>query len=426
MTGAGGFPFHPLANLFPLIEGAEFDALVASVRDSGQRDDCMLHEGMILDGRNRARACDAAKIACRFSNLPASQDALRYVIDKNLMRRHLNESQRAFVAAKIANMGQGRPAAEKPANLRVKQADAAKLLNVSERSVQSANVVRERGTPDLQRAVETGKIAVSEAAKAAVLSEDKQAEVAKEAESGRANIVRSVIKKEARAARERTLGAKQCALPDAKFGFILADPEWDRTTRSPAGRDRHAEQHYPVSSDEIIAARDVASIAADDSICALWCTDPHRGVDVLRAWGFEPKSYFVWVKDIVELSVEECLAADLSHGRYFKAVGVAGTGFWNRDRDELLLIGTRGNPPCPAPGTQGESVWFAARPRDDENRIIHSAKPECSLLWIEAHFPNMPKIELNRRGAPRRAGLLGAMKRSKRHDRQAKQLLCVT
>ncbi len=84
-------------------------------------------------------------------------------------------------------------------------------------------------------------------------------------------------------------------------------------------------------------------------------------------------------------------------------VGLAGTGFWNRDRDEILLIGTRGNFVAPAMGTQPESVWFAARPRiDGASRGRHSAKPENAHLWIEQNWPSLPKIELNARG--KRAG----------------------
>ena len=34
-------------------------------------------------------------------------------------------------------------------------------------------------------------------------------------------------------------------------------------------------------------------------------------------------------------------------------------------------------------------------------RKEHSAKPEQFLELIEQYFPHLPKIELNRRGAPR-------------------------
>jgi N6-adenosine-specific RNA methylase IME4 len=59
-----------------------------------------------------------------------------------------------------------------------------------------------------------------------------------------------------------------------------------------------------------------------------------------------------------------------------------------------LLIGTRGKIPCPAPGTQWRSVIEAPIGK-------HSEKPECFLEMIEAYYPNLPKIELNRRGPAR-------------------------
>jgi hypothetical protein len=57
--------FHPLANVLPLIEGAEFEDLVADIRANGQRDDIVLLDGMVLDGRNRYRACVAAGVKPR-------------------------------------------------------------------------------------------------------------------------------------------------------------------------------------------------------------------------------------------------------------------------------------------------------------------------------------------------------------------------
>jgi ParB-like chromosome segregation protein Spo0J len=47
---------HPLADIFPLIERAEFESLVAYIQTNGLADKIGLHEGKILDGRKRHRA----------------------------------------------------------------------------------------------------------------------------------------------------------------------------------------------------------------------------------------------------------------------------------------------------------------------------------------------------------------------------------
>jgi ParB-like chromosome segregation protein Spo0J len=54
--------FHPLANILPLTEGAEFDRLVADIRERGLLNAITVHDGRILDGRNRERACHAASV----------------------------------------------------------------------------------------------------------------------------------------------------------------------------------------------------------------------------------------------------------------------------------------------------------------------------------------------------------------------------
>jgi N6-adenosine-specific RNA methylase IME4 len=69
-----------------------------------------------------------------------------------------------------------------------------------------------------------------------------------------------------------------------------------------------------------------------------------------------------------------------------------GTGFWFRIQHEILLVGTKGNVPAPAPGTQWPSVIKAPPGR-------HSEKPEIFYELIEAYFPTLPKIELNARRA---------------------------
>jgi hypothetical protein len=60
----------------------------------------------------------------------------------NLKRRHLNESQRAMIAAKLANMPHGGDRkSDQAANLPlVSQSAAAEMLNVSDRSIRSKRV----------------------------------------------------------------------------------------------------------------------------------------------------------------------------------------------------------------------------------------------------------------------------------------------
>ena len=180
--------------------------------------------------------------------------------------------------------------------------------------------------------------------------------------------VAAIAKRERRAEREVYLGAKQKALPSKRYGVILADPEWKFETWSENGMDRHAANHYSTSATEVIASRDVASIAADDCVLFLWATAPMlpQALQVMAAWGFEYKSQWIWDKQ------------------------VAGTGYWNRNRHELLLVGTRGNIPAPAPGQQWESI--IASPKGD-----HSEKPEWQYELIGELYPNLPKIELNAR-----------------------------
>ena len=91
--------YHPLAEIFPLIAGSKFDALVASVRKNGLVDPIILYEGRILDGRNRHLACVAAGVEPRFESY-VGEDLVGFVRAKNMMRRNLTPSQRANATAK--------------------------------------------------------------------------------------------------------------------------------------------------------------------------------------------------------------------------------------------------------------------------------------------------------------------------------------
>jgi len=165
--------FHPLANIFPPVEGPDFDELVADIREHGLHGPIVLHEGMILDGRNRLRACIAAGIEPTFTAY-TGDDPVAYVISLNLRRRHLDESQRAMVAAKLAKLRDGQRA-DLVEGLPIGRASA--LLNVGERTVARAREVQEHGAPELVSAVERGEVSVSAAADIATRPIGEQSEI---------------------------------------------------------------------------------------------------------------------------------------------------------------------------------------------------------------------------------------------------------
>src|SRR5215510_11156153 len=98
--------FHPLANMFPLLEGEEFDALVTDIETSGLCEAIWLYEDQILDERNRYRACQVLGHKCA-TRPYTGDDPLSFVLSMNLRRQHLDESQRAMIAARLATMRQG-------------------------------------------------------------------------------------------------------------------------------------------------------------------------------------------------------------------------------------------------------------------------------------------------------------------------------
>ena len=91
---SGKLQYHPLADLFPLLEGEAFDELVEDIRVHKVREPIWLYQGKILDGRNRYRAAIAAGVPCPTRTYEGG-DPVGFVISLNLKRRHLSGSQRA-------------------------------------------------------------------------------------------------------------------------------------------------------------------------------------------------------------------------------------------------------------------------------------------------------------------------------------------
>jgi N6-adenosine-specific RNA methylase IME4 len=351
--------FHPLANVFPLLQGAAFDGFTADIAAHGVREQITLYQGKILDGRNRYRASIVAGVPCPM-RIYDGDDPAGFVVSENLVRRHLGPSERAMVGARMVTLQWGQRADY--AEGQICTSAAAKLVGVSERSVKSARVVLEHGIAALQQAVDSGRIAVHEAASAARYSPDAQADFVA---SGKQFIVWDSNRRRIDAA--AALAATTHALPigQQRWPLILADPPWQYECPGGISANRRIENHYPTMTLDEICALEVGALAMDDCVLFLWITAPllYLAFRVLAAWGFEYKTNLAWDKEII------------------------GTGRFVRSQHEHLLLATRGNPPKPPTAVVPASVIR-------ERRREHSRKPESAYAIIEAMYPDLPKLEL--------------------------------
>jgi N6-adenosine-specific RNA methylase IME4 len=386
MPGHAPLKDHPMANLFPPLPASELAELADDIAANGQAETVKLHRGMILDGRNRYRACALKTLPVR-TELFVGDDraALNYVVSKNLKRRHMDESQRAMVAARLAKFKVGsnqhtREAAQicaptlpgveasEPVPI-VAQGEAAELLNVSRRSLQSAAAVQEKGAPELQQAVDEGRVAVSTAADLASLPQEQQREVAKLSEKEILEAAKKIRKEQNEKRRGERIGklaaisVGNSELPtERKFPVLYMDPP----TKFAAGdSDRSTENHYPTMTEEEIAKLPIGALATSDAVLFIWSTVPwlRKTMRLIEGWGFEYVSEFAWDK------------------------AALGMGFWNRSAHECLLIATRGKMPAPEPSLLRPSLYREARGK-------HSAKPKYFRDLITAYYPDLPKVEL--------------------------------
>jgi hypothetical protein len=180
------FEIHPVANIFPAMSDQAFRELVADIEANGQREPIWLDtEGRVIDGRHRVRACDLLEREV-LTETYEGDDPLGFAVSHNLHRNHYSESQRAMVAAKLANMGEGRPSQETASIEAVSQSRAAEQLNVSRSNVQRATKVIAEAEPEITQAVEQGRLAVSAAVTATEFPPEVQREIAAAPEPAKA------------------------------------------------------------------------------------------------------------------------------------------------------------------------------------------------------------------------------------------------
>ncbi len=198
----GGHRVHELALAFPAMSKEDFEGLKESIATSGLLEPITLYQGKILDGRHRYRACRELGITPTFMIWDGPGLPAEFVLAKNINRRHLNQSQRAMIAAKLSPGGKGRRS--KNARIQaISQDDAAKQLNVGRSSVQQARTIIDAGIPALVHAVDAKEIAVSAAAK-----------IAKEGKAAQLRLLEDARAKKGKSSRPRA--PKGAGTKDAK------------------------------------------------------------------------------------------------------------------------------------------------------------------------------------------------------------------
>ena len=154
-------PFHLEAEKYPLMSQTDFTALVGDIKEKGLSEDIeTLDDGdgpLILDGRNRYKACLEAGVTPRFRALSDNTDPVAHLISKNLMRRQYSKLERAIYAARMVTAEHGGDRKSKSSRQiggLITVAEAARRIGVSQRDVERSSFILDHSVPELITAID--------------------------------------------------------------------------------------------------------------------------------------------------------------------------------------------------------------------------------------------------------------------------------
>lgn len=169
-----------IKDLIPTLLAGELEQLEKNILRDGCRDPLVVwkEKGILLDGHNRLSICEKHGADYKVVGLPFDSWAAAevWVIENQIGKRNLSETQRAICAARLATLQDGQRASS--IDGAVTREEAAKRFNVSTGSLDRARAVLESGVPELIAACQRDEIAISVAAEIAELDEDIQKKLA--------------------------------------------------------------------------------------------------------------------------------------------------------------------------------------------------------------------------------------------------------
>jgi len=302
---------HRFCALVPAMSEEQYQALKADIAAWGLREAIVVHEGKILDGRHRYRACMELGIDPTLRPWDGQGLATDYVLSQNLHRRHLDKSQRAAVAVQAEAMREAERKAEErqeahghtapgrkktleeiiPQVNRAPQArdEVARQFGTNPRYVQDAKAIREEA-PELLKKVATGELTLPQA-KQELRRQQKRAEL-------RSKAKQSDNRKDKRAVWRIRRGGCLSILPGLaeKARLVFADPPYNIGIDYGDGpqADRLDDTEYMAWCEQWLAAcRDV--LTADGSLWVLIGDEyaAEYGV-LLKRLGLTIRSWIKW------------------------------------------------------------------------------------------------------------------------------------
>lgn len=157
---------HELCSLFPLLVGYDFECLKLDIKTNGQQEPIVLHDGKILDGMNRYRAC--LEVGIKPSFMKYSGDSIAtYVLSANLHRRHLTPGQQASIVACVQDWGKAQKVGKpKSGNVTGLDTTASRQAasGASDKTQRNADKVA-KADPELAKQVARGEVTLPQAVK---------------------------------------------------------------------------------------------------------------------------------------------------------------------------------------------------------------------------------------------------------------------
>lgn len=309
-------PTHPAANIFPMMNDVRLQELADDIAANGLRVPIQLLDGKIIDGRNRLKACQIARVAPRFAEVPANANPWQMAWALNGQRRDLNDAQRYMIWADCAKgdaawqaeqkriqdaankaradaakeqhrvsnprMGESKPVSgaaticgttkldgskrktkEKPAE---RKADAA---GVTRKTVEMADALANK-RPDLAEKVRAGEVTLSSA--------------------------HTQARKDEKVAQLNDISAQEVKAAQGVYDVIVLDPPWPMEKIEREVAPNQTAFDYPTMTESDMAAMEIP--AADD--CHVWVWTTHKFLPMtlrlLDAWKLKYVCTFVWHK----------------------------------------------------------------------------------------------------------------------------------